>query len=406
MIFYDFHLEKYNNHLANPSLIVSNLFERDGRNLKDILYDISIAHSTYRLAKLNNFVDNEKFLSRVFEYYKIDILPEEVVKELNESFNKFFTAIYYVDMNAINSTYQEIMEKRDIVRNSFLLPIIEISDFLFKFVTVRMSRSEMLDALTEIIDKIHEFEAFYFDEFKLCKELVMSYYFALKNFKKEYLLVKNEILYDLEVYPKFSGLFLFNLAVTSYWVDNILNAVMYSKQAILIYNKDNCLSRLNRMKINLILFYIIGHSPYEARQIISSVECYNQYSNNTLTEELLSTYKCYVLIEEQKYDLAIETIKCFFAKYKSNEMNVYLAYCYYMNKDINGLTSLYNELQELHDTGSYFSGYYYAVKLIYSFASKEPKKNIPNLLKEFKKASLIVPNAYYYHLIYREVKDY
>src|SRR5574344_573969 len=101
MTFYDFDLKKFNTINNNTKTIIDNLIKENKVFLKDVLFDLDIAYSTYRMARNIDFKEHEKIPIKILSYFGFSILRAETLNSINEVFNNFFSALYYSNLDQV-----------------------------------------------------------------------------------------------------------------------------------------------------------------------------------------------------------------------------------------------------------------------------------------------------------------
>lgn len=405
MTFYDFDLKKFNTINNNTKTIIDNLIKENKVFLKDVLFDLDIAYSTYRMARNIDFKEHEEIPIKILSYFGFSILRAETLNSINEVFNNFFSALYYSNLDQVALYFSVINEKKDLLMHSLLLPVFIIADTNANLVlNASRNRDGLTNYLLAQVALIDKYQAFCYGNLSIMVNILKTNLYAKQINKFLFYKSRNEILDNLVSYQRLEAYAKYVLSSDSFFINDIYGAIAYAEESLSKLMEDHNLFRMYYLKSNLAYYYIIGHRPEKARTIIESLLNYLNYQKDVIkvrNQGILEEELGYCLIEEKKYSLAASYLgQIIKNETKTGEIEIYYGYALYKSSNTKEFNSLWSSVQLEKDKN--VNTVYQALNFLYSAMQRNATIKISEAFSEYKKCVQTFKYSYHNRLLSEE----
>ncbi len=239
-----FSLKVYFENTNKYYLFFDGLIKKSGRMQRDILAEVKIPTSSYRVSRNVETSRTDSHLV-LLNYFNIKPLNSSKQTEYEYILAQLYAAIYYKNDVQIDFLYSKIVDF--IKEDNFLKPIFVLFKILIKMNNIK-NYSDFLKAIKEDLDYICFFPKEYFYE-----KLEVLYLLVLLFTNRDKKTLHSEIGYDK--YPSLTWLYYHILGTFAYLNDNCSEAILFYKKAEDIYFQDCNINRYILMKNNIAAMY-------------------------------------------------------------------------------------------------------------------------------------------------------
>lgn len=222
---------------------------------KEILIDLKIPASTYRLNRIIDNAKNDNHIS-LLKYFNVDTLDTNIQLKYEMLLSRLYMAIYY--KYDIQECYDKLEEY--INQNNYLKPIFVLFRILYKM-NSNKSYINIMEEIKEDVDYIFCFPREYFEN-----ELEPIFLNVLLFTKKSNVAIYDKTCYSK--YPNFLWMYYHIMGTNAYTNKDYSKAILFYEEASKLYFKDSNVKRYLASRMNLTFMYNALFLPQLAIEVI------------------------------------------------------------------------------------------------------------------------------------------
>lgn len=403
MIFFDFNIQKYYEDCKYLSAFINYSRKSLKISKKQMQKDNLISHATFRRAEVTNFVGHPELLNKLAEYFRIPVeFDIDLINEINEEFNIFYTCLYFNDLEKMEYYYKRIEAKKDLCSNSILLSVFHFSRLIYYVSSPKRVEIEAIAESIEIIklfqDDLLDIFAFLFDEYLYC-------YYSLIHDKENALKLSKKVYLEAFKYPRLVPMVLYQMSVNYYFINDYANSIFYSLEALPKLENDLNYNRAISSHLNLAICFERLDNTVRSKEILNRIFLYMTSNYIPRVDYLAKLTLANCCVTDENYLEAVEIFKELEAnKNPKGENSLMILFCYYKSHNKNSFKDLASDLYEELINHNFYKGYYDLVILLEAML----KKNKKIIYDKFLIAEKSFPNysdSKIVDLIYLEIKE-
>ncbi len=274
-----FSLKKYFNFTNKYYYFFDGLFKYQNKLKKEILNDIKIPPSTYRLNRINEIAKNNNH-NILLKYFKVNFLLKEKQIHYEMLLSRLFMAIYYK-----NEDKEDIKQLEEAIgENNYLKPIFIMFRVLLKMNQNKLY-SEIMEEILDDINYLYSFPREFFDE-----ELEAIFLLILLYANKS-----KEAINDKVCYNKYSNLLwmYYHIMGTIAFVElDYAKAIVFYQRVEKIYLEDSNIKRYLVAKNNIAAMFNILNFPQLSLEVILPILNYviNDREKYSISKHIIMHY--------------------------------------------------------------------------------------------------------------------
>ncbi len=274
-----FSLQNYFDYTNRYYYYFDGMFKYTDKLKKEVLVDLNIPASTYRL---NRIIDNAKNDNHItlLNYFQTHQIDKNYQSKYEKLLSRLYMAIYYkYDSKA---DYQEL--ESYIEQNNYLKPIFILFRILLKMNQNKLY-AEIMEDIREDVSFISHFpKEFFYEELEAIFLMVLLY----ANQSKE--AIGDKTCYSK--YPSLLWMYYHVMGSVAYTEEDYSKAILFYEKAEKIYLEDSNIKRYCIAKNNIAAMYNKLHFPQLALEVITPVLNYvlNEETKYSFTKHIIMHY--------------------------------------------------------------------------------------------------------------------
>ncbi len=402
MIFFDFEIQNY--FKSNKYLIAIVNYSRKKSKIskKQMQKDNLISHATFRRAEVTDFVGHSELLNKLAFYFNIPIdYDMNLINEINDYFNQFYTYLYFNQLDKMKEYYQKIESKKSMMENSILLSIYHFARVIYY---ISSPKRVEIDAISESLEQLELFREDLTDIFQFLLDQYTYYFYSLNHQSENAIKYYDKVYTESKKFPRHIPLVLYQMALNHYFVNDYANSIFYSIEALEKLEADLNYSRALLCNLNIAICFERLDNTVKSKEIINKIYLHMVVNDNPRTRYLadLTLANCYVT--EKNYELAIEKFTNLEStRQVKGENSLMIIYCYYKLGKEEELKKLASFLHKERENKNFFYGYDDLVILFEELLSRN-KKSIFNKFLIAQKSFPAYSDSKIVDLVFKELK--